>query len=59
VPEYEERTSRWVEFQAACGRLAEVNAELDRRRLLLGRSGGRAAPGPEKGGSSHGSTPPG
>lgn len=59
VAEYRERTGRWVEFQAACGRLAEVNAELDRRRLLLGVPGGRAAAGPEKGGSSHGSTPPG
>jgi hypothetical protein len=59
VAEYQERTTRWVEFQAACSRLAEVNAELDRRRLLRAVPGGRAAAGPEKGGSSHGSTPPG
>ena len=56
VPEFTERTRMWAEFQAACGRLAEVNAELDRRRLLLAVPVGQSASGAEKGGSKPGPT---
>ena len=50
-----------TELQQACldGRLAEVNAELDRRRLLAGIGDLRPAAGAEKGGSKPGSTPRG
>lgn len=59
VAEFTERTGRWVEFQAVCGRLAELNAELDRRRLLSRTPTGRPAAGAEKGGSRPGpATPP-
>jgi hypothetical protein len=52
VAEYRERTGRWAEFQAACARLAEVNAERDRRRLLRGVPAQRPGTGAEKGGST-------
>lgn len=56
VAEFTERTGRWAEFQAVCGRLAEINAELDRRRLHRGPTAGRPAAGAEKGGSKSGRT---
>ena len=31
--EYRARTHRWKQFQRVCAQLADVNAELDRRRL--------------------------
>lgn len=51
VAEFTERTGRWAEFQQLCGRLAQVNAELDRRRLLRPTPDRRPAAGAEKGGS--------
>jgi len=51
VVEFSERTGRWVDFQKACGRLAEVNAEADRRRLLTGIGDRRPATSAERGGS--------
>lgn len=59
VAEFTERAGRWAEFQAACHRLAEVNAELDRRRLLTPTSERRPAAGAEKGGSTTRPTPHG
>ena len=59
VAEFTERTGRWAEFRQVCGRLAEVNAELDRRRLLAGVRDRRPATDAEKGGSRPGSTLPG
>lgn len=58
VAEFTERAGRWAEFQAVCGRLAEVNAELDRRRLLKPIPDRRPAAGAEKGGSEPGSRTP-
>lgn len=60
VAEFTERTGRWTEFQQVCGQLAEVNAELDRRRLLTSTFDRRPAAGVEKGGFKPGPvTPPG
>jgi len=56
VAEFTERTGRWVEFRAVCSRLAEVNAEADRRRLLGSGSDRWPAAEVEKGGSKPGST---
>ncbi|GAA2184205.1 hypothetical protein GCM10009785_31140 [Brooklawnia cerclae] len=52
VAEFEERTKRWAQFQQACSRLAEVNAELDRRRLLGEAGAGRSATGAERQGGA-------
>lgn len=58
VAEFTERAGRWAEFQQVCGRLAEVNAELDRRRLLRVVPDRRPGSGAEKGGSEPGPTTP-
>ncbi len=56
VAEFIERTGRWAEFQQVCSRLAEVNAELDRRRLLTPTRDQRPVAGAEKGGPKPGPT---